>query len=72
LAKDPKRITLLDVMSIIEGPPATSPTINTPPARALWRAWKQAAKAEREVLDQVTFAELVERVRGPHESMYYI
>jgi Rrf2 family protein len=75
LAKDPQQITLLDVMSVIEGPPleGQSPsTKNTAPSRILWRAWKQVAQAEHDMLDNVTFAELVERAKVAGESMYYI
>jgi Rrf2 family protein len=73
LAKDPKKITLLDVMSVIEGrPEATSATSSTPQSRALWRSWKQVAKAQQEMLDDVTFAELAERAKGTADAMYYI
>lgn len=75
LAKDPKQITLLDVMSVIEGPPleGQSPaTNNTPHSRLLWRAWKHVAKVQQETLAKITFAELVEKVKGTNESMYYI
>jgi Rrf2 family protein len=74
LAKDPKKITLLDVMTVIEGraADAASSASNTPQSRALWRAWKQVAKAEREMLDDVTFAELAERAKGTADAMYYI
>jgi Rrf2 family protein len=74
LAKDPRQITLLDVMSVIEGPPGegSSGTVNTPQARVLWRTWKQVAAAERQMLDDITFAELVEKAKAPAESMYYI
>ena len=75
LAKDPQQITLLDVMSVIEGPPleGQSPaTTNTPHSRLLWRAWKHVARAQQEMLDKITFAELVEKVKSTNESMYYI
>ena len=75
LAKEPKKISLWDVMSVIEGPASNTSgatQISTPHARVLWRSWKQVAKAEREMLTDISFAELVERVKGPLESMYYI
>jgi Rrf2 family protein len=75
LAKDPKKITLLDVMTVIEGSPleGQSPsTNNTPQSRVLWRAWKQVAKTERDLLDDFTFAEMVEKAKAGNESMYYI
>lgn len=75
LAQDPKQITLLEVMSVIEGPQsdnASGATNNTPQSRVLWRAWKQVATAEREMLDEITFATLVEKAKDVNESMYYI
>jgi hypothetical protein len=38
----------------------------------LWRAWKEVATAEREMLAETTFAALVEAAKGVSESMYYI
>jgi DNA-binding IscR family transcriptional regulator len=75
LAKDPRKITLLDVMTVIEGPPSEESATGakgSSVSRVLWRTWKQIAKAEREMLDNITFADLVERVKGPSEAMYYI
>jgi Rrf2 family protein len=75
LAKDPRKITLLDVMSVIEGPPtdeASGGSQASAVSRVLWRTWKRIAKAQRQMLDDITFAELVEKVKGPSEAMYYI
>jgi len=75
LAKDPDEITLLDVMTVVDaqlGHVPTSSTRNTPTTRALQRAWKEVAAKERELLDGVTFADLVERLKGATEGMYYI
>jgi Rrf2 family protein len=75
LLKDPAEITLAEVMSIIEGP-AADPKPNagkeTPMIRALYRAWRDVARAEQEILSAVTFAELVEQARGRAEDMFYI
>ena len=45
---------------------------NSPHSRVLWRAWKEVAKAERDMLDDITFADMVEKARASGESMYYI
>ena len=50
----------------------TGATRSTPTMRALQRAWKEVAAKERELLDGVTFADLVQRLKGATEGMYYI
>ena len=75
LAREPEEITLLDVMMVVDaqlGQAATSATRNTPTTRVLQRTWKQVAAKERELLADVTFAGLVERLKGAPEGMYYI
>jgi Rrf2 family protein len=75
LLKDPAEITLGEVMAIIEGPPTDlkpSAAKDTPTIRALLSAWRDVAQVEQEMLSAITFADLVERVQGQPESMYYI
>jgi Rrf2 family cysteine metabolism transcriptional repressor len=75
LAKDPDEITLLDVMTVVDGQlgqAVSSATRNTSTTRVLHRTWKEVAAKERELLDSVTFATLVERLKGAPEGMYYI
>ena len=75
LAREPEEITLLDVMTVVDaqlGHAATNATRNTTTTRVLQRAWKEVAAKERELLDGVTFAALVERLKGAPEGMYYI
>lgn len=75
LSKEPDEITLLDVMTVVDGQlghAPTSSTRNTPTKRALQRTWKEVAQQERELLAGVTFATLVERLKGAPEGMYYI
>ena len=75
LAREPDEITLLDVMTVVDaqlGQAATSATRNTATTRVLQRAWKLVAAKERELLADVTFAALVERLKGAPEGMYYI
>ena len=75
LARDPDEITLLDVMTVVdaqlaENTPSTSRSSAT--TRVLQRTWKEVAAKERELLAGVTFADLVERMKGATEGMYYI
>src|SRR5215510_3096758 len=71
LAREPEEITLLDVMTVVDaqlGQAATSATRNTTTTRVLQRAWKHVAAKERELLSEVTFAALVERLKGAPEG----
>jgi Rrf2 family protein len=75
LLKDPAEITLADVMGVIEGQNhrvTSNLSEKTPASSALVSAWQEAANAEQDVLSSVTFADLVERVRGQNQEMYYI
>jgi Rrf2 family protein len=75
LLKDPADITLAEVMGVVEGQNgrvASNLSEQTPASAVLLSAWQTAASAVQDVLSGVTFAELVERVRGQTEEMYYI
>lgn len=75
LIKDPGEITLAEVMGVVEGQNGrlTSNTAAPSPAsQSLLAAWQKAADAQQEILDSVTFADLVDQVRGRTEDMYYI
>jgi Rrf2 family protein len=75
LARDPEEITMLDVMTVVDAQLAEN-TLNTnrnsATTRVLQRTWKEVAAKERELLASVTFADLVERMKGAPEGMYYI
>jgi Rrf2 family cysteine metabolism transcriptional repressor len=75
LAREPDEISLLDVMMVLDpqlGQVQTSATRSTPTTRALQRTWKRVATAERDLLAEMTFADLVEQLKGSPEGMYYI
>jgi Rrf2 family cysteine metabolism transcriptional repressor len=75
LAREPDEITLLDVMTVVDaqlGQTPTSTTRSTVPVRVLHRMWKAVAAKERELLEGVTFADLVDQLKGSPEGMYYI
>jgi Rrf2 family protein len=75
LIKPPDEISLLEVMNVIEGPEALSPpnaTADSPAGKVLHSCWQDVARVEREMLESITFAELIERTRKQHENMYYI
>jgi Rrf2 family protein len=75
LAKEPGEITLCEVMSVVDGQSATitsSAGRTTPTTRVLLSCWKRVAAKERELLSEVTFAELVRQLQGHGNPMYYI
>lgn len=75
LARKPEEITLAAVMAAMDGPatpPALSTGRETPISRALIGAWREVADVEQEMLQSITFADLVERAQGAAEEMYYI
>ena len=75
LIKAPDEISLGEVMNVIEGadePIATSASVESRSAKVLQVAWQEVADMERQALQAITFAELVERARRTTENMYYI
>ena len=78
LARPPAEITLEDVFRVIEGPDELLTAVTADLAgrsrtvTVLLDAWRQAARAETEALQSITFADLVERSRAVNEPMYYI
>jgi Rrf2 family protein len=75
LAREPDDITLLDVMTVVDAQLAENTlgtTRSSATSRALQRTWKEVAAKERELLADVTFAELLQRMKGASEGMYYI
>jgi Rrf2 family protein len=76
LARPPDELSLADVMQAIDGPlpaqhePVASP--RSPATQAICSVWNEVLEAERGLLGDVTFAELVQRLKSPMENMYYI
>jgi len=75
LARDPREISLGEVMRVMEGRVEdlqSNASIATPISETLLDVWREVARTEHELLDAVTFAELLERALGPEKNMYYI
>jgi Rrf2 family transcriptional regulator, cysteine metabolism repressor len=76
LVVSPEEISLADVMTAIDGPlpdqykPASAR--NSPATQAIASVWNEVLDAERDALQEVTFAELVKRMKKSVENMYYI
>lgn len=78
LAKTPDDVTLLDVVTAVEGPADAAAPLSTDLARksrtasTLASAWETVAAAESEALAGITVASLAARCGPPGDSMYYI
>ncbi|GAA6619826.1 RrF2 family transcriptional regulator [Scytonema sp. NUACC26] len=78
LARDPKKITVLDVLKCIEGVDAAVPTMDstchTVEAEAIQEVWIEANQAAYQVLQKYSLQELRDRQasRQQIENMYYI
>lgn len=74
LTRPPEEITLGEVISMIEGQDSTSSpaTAKNGMRRAILRAWRDALEAQQERLQEVTFADLLQRAAGEVEQMYHI
>ena len=76
LALLPYEVTLVDVLTLIDGPlPITRrPAVNvkTPATQALTAVWNEILHTEQSILAETTFAELVKRLHQAAENMYYI
>ena len=75
LLRPPAELTLAEVMAVCDGPSneqVSSSGKQTAATRTLLGIWRGVAAAEQHMLDSVTFADLVDRVRGQTENMYYI
>lgn len=75
LIKPPGEITLGTVMSVIDGREerlASNTENGSPSVAVLLDVWQEIADVKREMVESVTFAELVERARAQNENMYYI
>ena len=74
LAKSPDEISLAEVMAVSDGPVAAPvrSTADKPISRALMEAWGEVSDIQRRMLASTSVADLLERVRGYSEHMYYI
>ena len=62
-------------MSVVEGSRGlieSSATVKTPISDSLAQAWTEVATTEKDMLDAITLADLLEEATGQTEDMYYI
>lgn len=78
LLRQPEQVSLGEVMSVIEGSTNGNGKLNcsaspdSPAVKALMQAWHDVSSVERDMLNGITFAQLLERAREQDEQMYYI
>jgi Rrf2 family protein len=77
LIRPPEQVFLGEVMQVIEGSagdsgPACSASPDSPAVKALMKAWQDVAAKRREMLQRITFAELLNRAKKEDCEMYYI
>lgn len=75
LLRPPGELTLGEVMAVIEGPNEATMTSSASPhsiaAKTLLNVWNEISAVERQMLQKITFTELLDRCKR-EESMYYI
>ncbi|MFZ5829341.1 MAG: RrF2 family transcriptional regulator [Planctomycetota bacterium] len=77
LVKPPDDVSLGQVMDVIEGvsdengqTSAASP--DSPVVKVLLQSWQEVSARQREMLHQITLAQLLERAKSQEEQMYFI
>ena len=77
LIRPPDQVSLGEVMQVIEGTgngnaQGCSASPDSPAVKVLMKAWRDVAAKEREMLNGISFAELLDRARQEDGQMYYI
>ena len=74
LAMEPRRISLLDIVSAMEGTASgpACPNEQNPIARVFFDAWSSLAQQQRQRLSEVNLEMLVAAAESPAGDMYYI
>ena len=77
LLRDPDEITLGHVMDVIDGSSAENGHTQidsdaSPVVKVLAQTWREVNSVERQMLNDVSLADLLERAKGQDEQMYYI
>ena len=77
LVKSPQEISLGQIMEVIEGSPeengqTSSASPDSPAVKVLMKTWQDVAAVERQMLQNISLAELLERAKEQDEQMYHI
>ena len=77
LIKPPEEVSLGQVMDVIVGTPgengkSTNASPESPAVKVLMQTWAEVDSVRRRMLDDISLATLLERVRARDEQMYHI
>ena len=77
LVKPPKDISLGQIMEVIEGSTeengqTCSASPDSPAVKVLMKTWQDVTTVERQMLQNISLAELLERAKEQDEQMYHI
>jgi Rrf2 family protein len=77
LVKSPQEISLGQIMEVIEGSSeekgkTSSASPDSPAVKVLMKTWQDVAAVERQMLQDISLAELLERAKEQDEQMYHI
>ncbi len=77
LIKSPMEISLGQIMEVIEGSTdengqTSSASPDSPAVKVLMKTWKDITTVERQMLQNISLAELMERAKEQDEQMYHI
>jgi Rrf2 family protein len=77
LVKPPQEISLGQIMEVIEGSTeenghTSSASPDSPAVKVLIKTWKDVAAVERQMLQNISLAELLDRAKEQDEQMYHI
>ena len=77
LIRPPEEISLGQVMEVIDGSTkengyTANASSDSLAVKVLVGAWQEVSSVRRQMLNEISLAELLERVKGQDEQMYYI
>jgi Rrf2 family protein len=75
LVPHPSEVTLGEVMQLVEAQTlevSASVADATPASRVLMQSWQEVADVQRQMLERISFADLLELSRQQNQDMYYI
>lgn len=77
LIKPPTEVSLGEVMDVVDGSSgengkSTAASPDSPALKVLVQAWQEVNAVRRRMLDDISFAQLLDRVKGQKDAMYYI